>query len=77
RRKKPVLMRFLQCVDNFHEKITFGNVFVHACCINTPMVDNSTGRKQVFRDREQQRVNAFQGCVKTLKGQFFTLISRF
>lgn len=50
RRKKPVLMRFLQAVDTFHEKITFGYGFVHACCIHTHIVDNGTGGKQVFRD---------------------------
>lgn len=77
RRKKPVLMRFLQSVDNFHEKITFSHAFVHACCIHTHMVDNSTRRKPVFRDRKPQRVNAFQGSVKTFKGDFSTLVSRF
>ncbi|MBK5407917.1 hypothetical protein JFU58_05100 [Pseudomonas sp. TH34] len=61
RRKKPVLMRFLQAVDNFHEKITFGYRFVHACCIHPCIVDNGTGRKQVFRDGKQQRFNAFSG----------------
>lgn len=70
-------MRFLQGFDNFHEKITFGYGFVHACCIDTHMVDNSTGGKQVFRDRKQQRFNAFQGSVKTFKGDFSTLIPRF
>jgi hypothetical protein len=77
RRKKPVLMRFLQGIDNFHEKITFSYSFVHTCCIHPHMVDNSTGGKQVFRDRKQQRVNAFQGSVKTFKGDFSTLNSRF
>jgi len=43
-------MRFLQAVDTFHEKITFGYGFVHACCIHTHIVDNGTGGKQVFRD---------------------------
>jgi len=54
-------MRFLQAVDNFHEKITFGYRFVHACCIHPCIVDNGTGRKQVFRDGKQQRFNAFSG----------------
>jgi hypothetical protein len=67
RRKKPALMRFLHGVDNFHEKITFGFRFVHACCIHRCIVDNGTGRKQVFRDGKQQRFNAFQGRVKTLR----------
>jgi len=52
-------MRFLHRIDNFHEKITFGFRFVHACCIHRSIVDNGTGRKQVFRDGKQQRFNAF------------------
>jgi hypothetical protein len=42
RRKKPVLMRFLHCRNGFHEKMTFGYRFVHACCINTRIVDKGT-----------------------------------
>ncbi len=42
RRKKPVLMRFLQCRNVFHEKMTFGYPFVHACCIHTHIVGNDT-----------------------------------
>ena len=41
-RKKPVLMRFLQGSNDFHEKMTFGYRFVHACCINTRIVDKGT-----------------------------------
>ncbi len=42
RRKKPVLMRFLHCRNVFHEKMTFGYRFVHACCIHTRIVGNGT-----------------------------------
>lgn len=42
RRKKPVLMRFLQGRNVFHEKMTFGYPFVHACCIHTHIVGNDT-----------------------------------
>jgi hypothetical protein len=42
RRKKPVLMRFLHCRNVFHEKMTFGYGFVHACCIHTRIVGNGT-----------------------------------
>lgn len=42
RRKKPVLMRFLQDRNGFHEKMTFGYRFVHACCIDTCIVGNDT-----------------------------------
>ena len=42
RRKKPVLMRFLQSRNVFHEKMTFGYRFVHACCIDTTIVGNDT-----------------------------------
>lgn len=66
-RKKPVLMRFLQAVDNFHEKMTFSYRFVHACCIYPFIVDNDTGRKPGFRGMKQQRFNAFQGRVETFR----------
>ena len=42
RRKKPVLMRFLHGRNVFHEKMTFGYRFVHACCIHTRIVGNGT-----------------------------------
>lgn len=42
RRKKPVLMRFLHSRNVFHEKMTFGYRFVHACCIHTRIVGNDT-----------------------------------
>lgn len=42
RRKKPVLMRFLHRRNVFHEKMTFGYRFVHACCIDIHIVGNDT-----------------------------------
>ena len=42
RRKKPVLMRFLHARHIFHEKMTFGYRFVHACCIHPHIVGNDT-----------------------------------
>lgn len=42
-RKKPVLMRFLHGRNVFHEKMTFGYRFVHACCIDPHIVGNDTG----------------------------------
>jgi len=41
-------MRFLQGNHIFHEKMTFGYRFVHACCIHTHIVGNAPDRKQVF-----------------------------
>jgi len=66
-------MRFLQGNDIFHEKMTFGYRFVHACCIHTHIVGNAPDRKQVFRDRKQQRFNAYQGRIETLNGIFSSL----
>ena len=45
RRKKPVLIGFLQRSEAFHEKMTFSYRFVHACCIHTHIVDNDTRRE--------------------------------
>jgi len=42
RRKKPVLIRFLQCSKVFHEKMTFSYRFGRACCIHTHIVGNGT-----------------------------------
>ena len=41
RRKNPVLMRFLHGDHGFHEKMTFGYRFEHACCIQTHIVGNN------------------------------------
>ncbi|AZF23086.1 hypothetical protein C4J91_4364 [Pseudomonas sp. R3-52-08] len=35
-------MRFLHCRNVFHEKMTFGWRFVHACCIHLAIVGNDT-----------------------------------
>ncbi len=35
-------MRFLHGRNVFHEKMTFGYRFVHACCIDTRIVGNGT-----------------------------------
>jgi len=44
-------MRFLQERNFFHEKMTFGYRFEHACCIHTHIVGNGTRSEQVFRDK--------------------------
>ena len=41
-RKTPVLMRLLQVHHTFHEKMTFGQRFEHACCIHPHIVGNDT-----------------------------------
>lgn len=62
RRKKPVLMRFLHGRHVFHEKMTFGYRFVHACCINTHIVGNDT---RLDAGVSRQKTVAFQ-CVSRM-----------
>ncbi|MBL1311167.1 MULTISPECIES: hypothetical protein [Pseudomonas] len=67
-RKKPVLMRFLQGSNDFHEKMTFSYRFGRACCIHTHIVGNDTRSEAGVSRKEQQRFNANQGRLQTIEG---------
>ena len=53
-------MRFLHAHHSFHEKMTFGEGFEHACCIHSHIVGNGTRWTQVFRDKN----SSVSMCIK-------------